>query len=88
MFSILILDKSFDKRHLGLGEQNFNQDFTLYISDNLDHPFKSETYLAILKWLKDNDIWYHSVHRDIGSLYCEILYMETDAAMAFKLRWI
>lgn len=45
------------------------------------------TYLEILQWLQDNDIWYHGIHRDISALNYEVLYMSEEDAMAFKLRW-
>jgi len=56
----------------------------VYIIKEDDHS----TYLEILEWLEDNDIWYHSVHRDISALNYEVLYMSEENAMAFKLRWL
>lgn len=47
-----------------------------------------DKYIFILEWLKDNGIWYHSVQRDGKSIHFEVLYMDEEDAMAFKLRWI
>lgn len=56
-------------------------DFVYHISGISD-------YLEILQWLKDNNVWYHSVyHKDSVATY-ELLYMDEEDVVAFKLRWM
>lgn len=62
-----------------------------YFTDN-DYVYNikdaSPEYFEMLEWLRDNNVWYHSVHRDINALVYEVLYMSDEDAMAFKLTFI
>ncbi len=56
-------------------------------NDFIYHFSSFSKYLEILQWLKDNNIWYHSVYREDSAATYELLYMGDEDAMAFKLRW-
>lgn len=69
---ILYWDKDFVRDHDGYDDY-------YYVKHNL--------YKDIIVWLRENGIWYHNVQRDGENAHFEVLYMEEEDAMAFKLRW-
>lgn len=64
------------------GKSQFNTDDFIYQYSGLSEYFK------ILQWLKDNNIWYHSLYREDSVASFELLYMGDEDAVAFKLRWL
>lgn len=80
---VIIVDFSDDP-----GEFHSHYDMPDELIDIIDgHIYKQATnfeIFAIVRWLLENDIKYHSIHEDQKEF---LLMMEKDA-MKFKMRWI